>query len=721
MYKKVGLRLLTICMFYLFMVGMAIAGTTYYVSPAGNDSNNGSINAPFRTIQKAADIVNPGDTVIVKDGVYTVASNVPDLVVIKRGGIAGSPVTFKAENKWKAVLDGLNEDHNGIHVNAPYVIIEGFEIKNIYWQGIIVEASNVIIRNNYIHNVGNWHIKTDYPYCSQYGVPEPGCNPLATNGIIPGGDNIVIENNIIHTIGKTGWTGKYEPGRYDHAIYGTYVNNLKIINNVIWDVWTGKALDLAASNSIVANNTILRLTEPPSGQPTDSGLMAITGGSNQVIQNNIFYGCNGRPPIKTYNSLSYSLSVNNNLTSPDCPLLSSMGNITGVTFSNNIENVDPLFIDLSGRDFHLKSSSPAIDKGKSFSDRSKDADGNPIIGLPDIGAYEYVGPTAVTPTKDTTPPSAPTNLTARADSSSTIFLSWNASTDNVRVAGYRIYRNGSLIATTTSTSYTNSNLSPLTSYTYAVSAYDAAGNESARSNSVTVTTPTSNQVNNITIRAKGSYAGGAWPVMDVWVNGSKINSFTVNSSTYKDYLLSFNSSPVTKVDIVFVNDYYNPSTGEDRNLWVDYIIVNNQKYESESSYAFIDKGYGSAAFDAIDVIPGQEGIYWYAALRFSLSTSQPNDNLSPSTPLNLKATSITSNSISLSWTASTDNVGVKGYKVYRNGVQISTTSSTTFKDTNLLPSTVYTYTITAFDEAGNESLPSDSVSIKTTAKKTRFF
>lgn len=208
---------------------------------------------------------------------------------------------------------------------------------------------------------------TDYPYCTQYGVPEPGCGSVATSGIIPDGDNIVIENNIIHTVGKTGWSGKYEPGKYDDAIYDTYVNNLKIINNVIWDVWTGKAIDFAASNGIVANNTILRLTEPPSGQTTDSGLMAITGGSNQIIQNNIFYGCNGQPPIKTYSSLSYSLSVNNNITSSDCPPLKSMANTTGVTFSNNIENINPLFVNISGKDLHLQQSSPAIDKRQKLS------------------------------------------------------------------------------------------------------------------------------------------------------------------------------------------------------------------------------------------------------------------------------------------------------------------------------------------------------------------
>jgi chitodextrinase len=89
---------------------------------------------------------------------------------------------------------------------------------------------------------------------------------------------------------------------------------------------------------------------------------------------------------------------------------------------------------------------------------------------------------------DTTPPSAPTGLTGNAGSSSQIDLSWNASTDNVGVTGYKIYRGGVQIATTASTSYSNTGLSPSTTYPYAVAAYDAAGNTSAQSTSVSATT-----------------------------------------------------------------------------------------------------------------------------------------------------------------------------------------------------------------------------------------
>jgi chitodextrinase len=93
---------------------------------------------------------------------------------------------------------------------------------------------------------------------------------------------------------------------------------------------------------------------------------------------------------------------------------------------------------------------------------------------------------------DTTPPTAPTGLTATAPSGAQVNLSWTASTDNVGVTGYRIYRNGAFLANTgTTTSFTDATAAAGTTYSYQVSAVDAAANESARSNSASVTTPPS--------------------------------------------------------------------------------------------------------------------------------------------------------------------------------------------------------------------------------------
>jgi len=82
---------------------------------------------------------------------------------------------------------------------------------------------------------------------------------------------------------------------------------------------------------------------------------------------------------------------------------------------------------------------------------------------------------------ETIRPSVPTNLKAVAESSSQISLTWDASTDNTGVAGYKIYRNGSVIGITDTTSYSDMDLSTNTRYSYTVSAFDMFDNESAQS------------------------------------------------------------------------------------------------------------------------------------------------------------------------------------------------------------------------------------------------
>jgi chitodextrinase len=97
-----------------------------------------------------------------------------------------------------------------------------------------------------------------------------------------------------------------------------------------------------------------------------------------------------------------------------------------------------------------------------------------------------------TPT-DTTPPSAPTNLTGGAVSGTQVDLSWQASTETggSGFAGYQIFRNNgpAPIATSGSTSFSDVSANHGTNYTYKVRAYDGAGNPSGYSNEVSVTTP----------------------------------------------------------------------------------------------------------------------------------------------------------------------------------------------------------------------------------------
>nr|WP_281171436.1 cellulose binding domain-containing protein [Actinoplanes globisporus] len=89
------------------------------------------------------------------------------------------------------------------------------------------------------------------------------------------------------------------------------------------------------------------------------------------------------------------------------------------------------------------------------------------------------------------------------------------------------------------------------------------------------------------------------------------------------------------------------------------------------------------------------------------------DTTAPSTPTGLTVSGTTSSSVSLSWTASTDNVAVTGYLIYRNGTQVGTSTATTYTDTSLTASTQYSYTVRARDAANNQSAASAAVNATT--------
>lgn len=133
-------------------------------------------------------------------------------------------------------------------------------------------------------------------------------------------------------------------------------------------------------------------------------------------------------------------------------------------------------------DYSLSAGSPCVDAGINLPEVSYDINRELRTGKYDIGAFEYrYG-------EDHESPTGPTNLKASAVSSSRIDLSWSPSTDNIGVAGYRIFRDGTGIGTTAGVSFSDMGLSPSRTYVYQVLGYDQAGNESALSDPASATT-----------------------------------------------------------------------------------------------------------------------------------------------------------------------------------------------------------------------------------------
>jgi len=156
--------------------------------------------------------------------------------------------------------------------------------------------------------------------------------------------------------------------------------------------------------------------------------------------------------------------------------------------------------------------------------------------IADAVKFEYADATA-----DTTAPSVPSGLTATADSASQITVNWAASTDNVGIAGYKVFRGGVLVGNSTTTSYTDTGLAANTQYSYTVSAYDAKMNESAQSSAIgkyTLSTPPTTYIITCTKSASVWYNAGSFMFNNAGFGAGKVTSYRYvwdNSPTHAWY------------------------------------------------------------------------------------------------------------------------------------------------------------------------------------------
>jgi chitodextrinase len=273
---------------------------------------------------------------------------------------------------------------------------------------------------------------------------------------------------------------------------------------------------------------------------------------------------------------------------------------------------------------------------------------------------------------DSEAPSVPTNVQAIAQSASSVQVTWTASTDNIGVTGYKVYRNGMQAGTSATTSYTDTGLSAGTTYSYRVSAYDAAGNESAQSSPPAVVTPVDTTPPSVPTNVQA----------------------TAQSST------SIQITWTASTDDVGVTGYR--------------VFRNGSEVGTTAGTSYADTGlesgvtysYGVSAYDAA----GNE-----SAQSSPPAVAATPDDVPPSVPGNVQAVEQSPTSIQVTWTASTDNVGVTGYRVFRDGLEIDTSTTTSYTDTGLDFETTYSYTVSAYDAAGNESLQSAPAAVVTTS------
>ena len=269
-------------------------------------------------------------------------------------------------------------------------------------------------------------------------------------------------------------------------------------------------------------------------------------------------------------------------------------------------------------------------------------------------------------TTDKVPPTQPTPLSVFPQATS-MHLTWRASTDKSRVR-YRVFVNKTPrpLVDTTSTSLTG--LTCSTPYNIEVVAVDSSGNLSKPASASTST------------RACVSVSGVDTTPPSVplapWVTGKTTSSLSLSWGVSSDN--------------VAVTGY-----GAYRNGVL-------QGTTAATAYTFTGLACGTSYTLAVDAYDGAGNRSSSAAVSASTAACG-TDSTPPTVPTNEHFTGSTQTSISLAWNASTDNVGVTGYRVYLDGSAVGTTASTSYTFTGLACGTSYTVSISAYDAAGNAS------------------
>ena len=308
------------------------------------------------------------------------------------------------------------------------------------------------------------------------------------------------------------------------------------------------------------------------------------------------------------------------------------------------------------------------------------------------------------PPPDTSAPSAPSNLAAGATTQTSVALSWSAATDNVGVTGYQVFNGATKVATVTGTSTTVTGLAASTSYTFTVKAVDAAGNVSAASGAVSAKTadpppppPPPPPSGSVTATfAKSSD----------WGNGF-VGEYTIRNggtTTVNGWKLEFDL----------------PASETVTSAWSGKLSA------SGTHYVLTDEDWTRTIAPGASVKVGFQGTYSGAfaapaACRINNASCDtggpppPPDTAAPTAPTNLSAGAPTASTIDLSWSASTDNVGVTGYQVFSGTTKLKTVTGTSTTVGGLNASTSYTFTVKAVDAAGNVSNAGNSATATTTA------
>jgi parallel beta-helix repeat protein len=406
------------------MTAPIASGAEYHVAMDGHDTAAGGAKTPWATLQHAAERVHPGDVVVVRVGRYAG-------FYLRASGTGPKPITFRAA---PGVVIGTRnpKSPDGINLeDADHVVIEGFTIapgpKEDAWRAgfrswsgddVAVRKNRVQMRTSDKYGVYSsfsrgLHVENNtvsgtansgmYTANSASGaiirgnrVFDARGNGIHFNGDISQGGtgvitDVLVAGNVVHDVGQKGGS----------AINADGVQNSRFENNLIYNAHAKGIglyrIDSAAGckNNVILNNTVLTASDGKWALRLDNGS---TG--NKVFNNilcslnpsagSIVVSADSLPGLESdYNVVSGRFARGDEDTIMNAQQWRSS---KGDDVHSIVPVITDLFANPGASDFHLATSSPAVDAGTPLHAPDSDIEGNPRpAGLsPDIGAYERV-------------------------------------------------------------------------------------------------------------------------------------------------------------------------------------------------------------------------------------------------------------------------------------------------------------------------------------------
>ena len=359
-------------------------GQIYYVTTTGNDAHPGTETQPFRTIMYGISNLKAGDTLYIKEGVYTegillipsgtswdehvTIAAYPGHTVVINGEYSGYIVYISSSHHIVMdglVFDGANTSKQAICIGSEthHIRIQNAEIKNASGCGIIVKTDSNEFVNLAIHHNGTSgrghgvYVKGDHNliggcavhHSAGWGIHVYDNEDRRTN-------YNVVRNNVVYDNGQGNYDGR-------GVGIGLYLGTGNVAyNNIVWGNYVGIAVNHDAVDTKIYHNTVY--DNRVSGIKIRGGNFKYGPSVGTIVRNNIVYQ-NDEPQI-------YDTGI-------------------GTVLDHNLVGPDPLFVDISAYDFHLQPTSPAIDSGVVLSQVLDDFAGvsRPRGAGYDIGAFEF--------------------------------------------------------------------------------------------------------------------------------------------------------------------------------------------------------------------------------------------------------------------------------------------------------------------------------------------